>query len=56
MFLIPIDDIIPNSRMLIPPMTGAGIVAIRAVNFGINGKDDCENGGYSHDHRFFSRR
>ena len=36
MFLIPIDEIIPNNKIEIPPITGVGMVAIIAVNFGIN--------------------
>ena len=33
-FLIPIDEIIPNRRIEIPPITGPGIVQIIEVNFG----------------------
>jgi hypothetical protein len=35
MFLIPMDEIIPKRRIEIPPITGPGMVPIRAVNFGI---------------------
>ena len=35
---MPIDEIIPKRRIEIPPTTGVGIVAIIAVNVGINDK------------------
>ena len=38
MFLIPIDDIIPKSRIEIPPITGPGMVEMIEVNLGTNDK------------------